>query len=465
MRKKVIAGLIVATMLSGCGSVATGTLPATTDPSVPTAESADGRGHAQTGQARGATAPSPAIEQSAITFLMREYSVSRPEAERRLKLQQEAPALGAKLAAQHPGEYAGLWLDQANGGVLRVGMTDPALVPSLPGVAAFPAKRSLRSLEDIAARVSAAAPGAEVSLDPIAGEVVVRGADSAAKAVDPQAVRIAESLPGWEFKCDTRWCADAPLRGGVRLDIQRVDGSVGGCSMGFHLQSKVTKKRYILTAGHCVLGSTHAHVDSAFHQWYGPKLPVSIEDANTLLTENEPGGNLHDYAVMPLQPAGEAYWLGGANGRLHGPLPISTHAGVLINGFLPAASVVPGSTVCASGSGYTPAAGESYVDSGAGTGYVPGTRCGIVESTGSRITVKICARKGDSGGPLFTPDGKALGVLSGGDPGSGACTNPNERNWYSPISRIFDRLTERTGSTYQFELVPQPGAETSVPRM
>ena len=67
--------------------------------------------------------------------------------------------------------------------------------------------------------------------------------------------------------------------------------------------------------------------------------------------------------------------------------------------------------------------------------------------------MRICARPGDSGGPLFTEaDGKALGILSNGDPGQGACTNPNERNSYAPISTILERVNARSGGKLRVRL-------------
>lgn len=127
-----------------------------------------------------------------------------------------------------------------------------------------------------------------------------------------------------------------------------------------------------------------------------------------------------------------------------------------VNGLVPFAEIQTGWVVCATGSGYTPGPGETYVDSGAGVGYVPGTRCGeVTGKTSGGIDVRICARRGDSGGPLFTElGGKALGILSFGDEGRGACTNPAERNFYAPLSTILAHANAVSGLGLRLAAAP-----------
>jgi streptogrisin C len=418
-----------------------------------------------------ATAAGPA--DPAITYLMSEYAVSQAEAERRLKLQADAYALHEQLAGQHPGQYLGMWLDQANGGVLRIGMTDPGLVPKLPGVAAYRAKRSMRELRATAQKVSAVAGNAATWVDPATESIVVNRAGSTlvglttARAAALVPVRVNERVPD-ELKCSTLYCGQAPLLGGLRLDIQRDDLSVGGCSLGYQLQSAITKDRFVLVAGHCTRSATHTHVDNAVHQWFGPRLPVAVEGGATdLLAEigknmANPGG--YDYAILPIDPDGQDFWIKTVWAAVVGarqPAQSVYYNGKLlpISGFTAASSALVGSTVCASGSGYTPPSGVSYVDSGAGLGYEPGTHCGTVTASDeSHITVRICARRGDSGGPLYDPvTRKALGILSSGHARSGACVpGDTELNMYEPVSRLLARVNDRTGNQYQFELVPQP---------
>jgi hypothetical protein len=64
-------------------------------------------------------------------------------------------------------------------------------------------------------------------------------------------------------------CEWPPMRGGLRLDIRRQDGTVGGCTSGFNVEGlgvKNDNERYVLTAGHCVLGHNHEWIDHTYHR-------------------------------------------------------------------------------------------------------------------------------------------------------------------------------------------------------
>jgi streptogrisin C len=98
------------------------------------------------------------------------------------------------------------------------------------------------------------------------------------------------------------------------------------------------------------------------------------------------------------------------------------------------------------------------VDSGAGAGYLVGTRCGRVLSTDVGINTDLCARPGDSGGPLYSQaDHAALGILIGNQQArSGAC-QAGELNNYTPIETITTDLSARAasqGSTFAVITTP-----------
>ncbi|HEX6469749.1 MAG TPA: hypothetical protein VF069_11690 [Streptosporangiaceae bacterium] len=94
--------------------------------------------------------------------------------------------------------------------------------------------------------------------------------------------------------------------------------------------------------------------------------------------------------------------------------------------------------VCSSGVNYQ----DSY-DAGAGADYLPGTRCGRVTSTDVGINTDICARDGDSGGPLFSElDSAAYGILEGNTGLKGPCV-AGELNNNTPISTIMDDINNR----------------------
>lgn len=426
---------------------------------------------------------------ASIGYLRERYGVSATEAARRLALQEFSGPLADRLAADQPDTYAGMWLDQTAGGVLVVAATDPAAVraavagaPDAAHIRVVAVRHSLRQLTDAADRLAAAVGGT-------AGEDVVVDAQRNALAVRTGGriaadSRLTEALgaagvpatarprpAGLVPKaCDPRYCAQAPMRGGIRLDVPRDDGTVGGCTVGFNIRSQV-RKWYVLTAGHCVVGGRHQHVDQTWHQFLGPKVPVSVESTSPVLAEN---AYPNDYAIMPYQPGalerwqypdlpGRSlvnYWCVADNPNC------TTSRDVPITGYVPYSAIQTGWVVCATGSGYTPKTGEVYVDSGAGAGYLPGTRCGEIDGkSAGGIDVRICARPGDSGGPLFTEsDGKALGILSDGDPGSGPCTNANEHNHYAPVSTILARVNASWGGPSYFQLATRGPGNSPIAR-
>ncbi|MEV0186610.1 hypothetical protein AB0I54_46615 [Streptomyces sp. NPDC050625] len=58
--------------------------------------------------------------------------------------------------------------------------------------------------------------------------------------------------------CSTKY---GPMRGGLRLNIKRDNGTWGGCTSGFNIRSKggttYNNWAWVLTAGHCVVGKTN----------------------------------------------------------------------------------------------------------------------------------------------------------------------------------------------------------------
>ncbi|MGN9776392.1 trypsin-like serine protease [Micromonospora sp. H33] len=463
-----------------------GVVGAGSDPS-PSADEAIGDAQPSPVEGRAAAAGGSAtaavgrVAPASVAYLRDRYRVSATEATRRLALQERSPSLAERLTDRFPDTYGGMWLDQAGGGLLTIAATDTGPVraalagdPDRAHLRVVPVRVPLARLTAAASRLATAldgVAGTDVVVDQQANEVVVLTGDRIA-ADDP---RLADALADADVTaraqariagtsvpkaCDPRYCAQAPMRGGIRLDVPRDDGTVGGCTTGFNIVGR-NAVSYVLTAGHCVVGGRHQHVDMTWHQYLGKKVRVGIESTTPVLAEN---AFPYDYAIMPYisnaierwayprrpgdQPSLVNYWCVADNPRC------TTSRDVRITGLVPASAVQVGWVVCATGSGYTPKSGEQYVDSGAGAGYLPGTRCGeVTDKASGGIGVRICARPGDSGGPLFTEaDGKAIGILSYGDPGSGPCTNRNERNVYAPVSTILDRANAQTGGSLSLTL-------------
>ena len=122
------------------------------------------------------------------------------------------------------------------------------------------------------------------------------------------------------------------------------------------------------------------------------------------------------------------------------------------------AEIKAGWIVCATGSGSSAYNYPDSVDSGAGQDYLVGTRCGRVLSTDVGINTDLCARAGDSGGPLFSQvDHTALGILEGGQQSRSGPCQLGELNNYVPIETIIDELNARiAGQGSVFSVITTP---------
>ncbi|MEU4743664.1 hypothetical protein AB0G02_24805 [Actinosynnema sp. NPDC023658] len=460
----------------------------------------------------------PASVAESVRYLVGSYGVSEREALRRLRLQAESVRLDEVLRTENAAEYGGMWLDQESG-VLVVAMTDPAAaerhlkdLPDRAHVRTRPVRHSLADLtaarDRIAGKVGAGADAvylpavderdnqvvvwerswvaqekAPVGAAGVArdGEVAREGevarraiADEPGVAVrtkvlpKPSPMAGASNYPDQGF-CHPLACAGyGPMRGGLRLDLKRDDGTWGGCTTGFNLRSTgggFPGKAWVLTAGHCNATKT-------------TNTPTE-HNGNQVLQQHgiEKSSYPYDYAALPyLDAATGAKWLDNTTGH-NRVLKYCRNGGGDSNADTPCGAqatavdeyitrthrlseIKAGWVVCASGSGTHSGANDypTVVDSGAGAGYTVGTRCGRVLSTDVGINTDLCARSGDSGGPLFSQiDHSALGILEGSQQQRYGYCVAGELNNYVPIDTILTDLSARVasqGSTFSVITTP-----------
>lgn len=452
-----------------------------------------------------------------LAYLMRTFGVTEAEALRRLELQSAAQKLDARLRRERSDVYGGMALDQENGGALVVSMTDPAAanpyLAALPNPGHVRMKRvstSVAQLEEVAKRLStkvqagrdaiflpavdedanqvvlwerpwvkdakragnwAAGPSGSATAsrtsaqergDAVAKEAAT--ADAAAVAEGKVVVRKTAVRPQPLYSpyvnlgyCHPLYCnvLYGPMRGGLRLDIKRDNGSWGGCTAGFNVRSHggaYPNFTWVLTAGHCVVGKSNT--TNIQHNGYNV-----LRRHRNLEFNSFP----YDYALMPyIDGPASQMWLENHSGRnrvlkycrnggmdSNADTPCGTQAtstDVNLTGTHSLAEIKAGWVVCASGSASSAVNYPDSHDSGAGAGYLVGTRCGKVTSTDLAINTDICARAGDSGGPLFSQvDKTAYGILEGSlQRRTGPCY-AGERNNYIPISTIL-RDVNKPGS-------------------
>lgn len=273
--------------------------------------------------------------------------------------------------------------------------------------------------------------------------------------------------------CSTKY---GPMRGGLRLNIKRDNGTWGGCTSGFNVRSTggttYNNWAWVLTAGHCTVGKTN---NTYIHH-----------NGYNILKQHAPNAALEvnsfpvDFVMLPyIDGSYSQTWLdnftgknrvmkycrnGGQDSDSDTPCGTqATTANQYITGYHSLDQINPGWVACASG---TATSTTNYADSyfsghndSDNAGYLVGTRCGkvITPKDGSTIWTDICARLGDSGGPLFSQvDQTAYGILEGSyQSRTGACYS-GEINNYIPISSgtgtywgVYEYSNNVAGATYR----------------
>ena len=422
----------------------------------------------------------PATVSASLGYLEQAYGVNQAEALRRLDLQLDATKLDSTLRAKASASYGGMMIDQQHGGVLTVDATDAAAVkPFLDQIAdrshvqTRTVSHSLAELtqvrDQLATQVGAGPDSAYLpAVEQQDNNVVLwkrtpTAAAPKAALAQPGGMVVVKDLPipnplagsvDWGY-CHPLFCTDyGPMRGGLRLDYTRDNGTMGGCTVAFNVRSTgggfPNNAAWVLTAGHCSAGKTNniatQHNGQPIVNQHGPEKASYPYDYSFVQYVDQPTADKwlnnqtpHNEVLLYCRPGGfdSTQSCNGQTASSSNQSITGTHA---------LADIKAGWVVCADGSASNKRNYPQAVDSGAGFDYLPGTRCGVVTSTDVGINTTICARPGDSGGPLFSQvDGTALGILEGNTQArTGPCA-AGESNNYSPIGTIMDDVNAFSG--------------------
>jgi streptogrisin C len=411
--------------------------------------------------ARAAAGPPLAQIQQSVDYLAATYGVSTGEAVRRVLLGADSVELGQRLAQELPQDYAGMWLDQ-RAGTMVVLATDTGrareVVRTLPHAGEIrvqPARFSRPELDRTSADAQSAlgaAGYAEVNQKANRVDVWTDRHDAAAKlagrGLDPAAYAIHANPHGTPTDCTVFVC-DPPFRGGISVELKtNVGDAPTYCTSAFNLIDDLGNF-YATTAGHCITRAG-TNPQALFHdnRLVATRAGAVIRDAN---------GPLRDFAVMPIpnpalwMPVGPPHNIIKFHCELPSPsicfdsLNLHRYQILAVRDY---ANMAVGNLVCMAGASVFTA----LVD--------PGTRCGeITALPGGAIQTNICARRGDSGSPLFNQvTREAFGIESQVVPPNNplvtCATDAPHATLYTPISRVLDIASNATGRVITVIIVP-----------
>jgi streptogrisin C len=363
------------------------------------------------GQATTDTPSMPSSLEPAVGDFARARHISLAEAQRRLQWQRRADLLAQDLQTVLGDAFGGLWVDEADGDRIKVGVLGgPEEVKVQAAVAESATQRRLPDVVDIVsvqyslAFLHAIIDEISAELEPVNAAVawplevgiladdrnVVQLRLPRSQPLTPaQHILVNKAMrrygaalrldvyeqPPQADACHFPTC-DPPLRAGVR--ITQADR---GCTAGFLAQSRVDSKQYLLTAGHCV-------VDGYTEEW-------SAEFANS---QGHVIGKVHNFRW---DAAGDMAIL-----RINNPTGWNPQPWVYVTAS-PSTTEDPDYLII--NDGWSAPLLHKRVCK---TGAFGGTSCGKVEAIGvtltySGVTVKglarasYCRTGGDSGGPVF----------------------------------------------------------------
>jgi streptogrisin C len=409
-----------------------------------------------------AEAAVPAQVRESVGYLAATYHVSTADALRRLRLSAAEDGLGRKLSAALPREYAGARMDQRDGGVLVVAATRPdharRVVSGLEDheeIRVVPAAYSLRDLTRVRDRVAArTSKTGYAQVDEVTNHVDVWTADRAGVTralaglgADRDAVVVRTAPKEISTACAFYDC-DPPMRGGILVTLSTKDKDVlDYCSAAFNVEDD-DGDLFTSTAGHCI--TLLKNQNPRFILSSGNNNVIGDIASTRSVYANDRGPRL-DYAFVRVTQTDEWFPAGHSKNALlfqcsvqaNPPQPCDTANNALtyaITGTKNYDAMGVGEVVCMAGASPMQAAVK------------PGVRCGeITAKPDGGIQTNICAKRGDSGSPLFNQTThQAYGIENSvASADTGPCLPPAEQQtFYTPISAALAAATAAQGRTY-----------------
>lgn len=410
---------------------------------------------------KAAAGPPSEQMQESVDYLIDTYGISTGEAVRRVALDADSVELGQRLAQELPDDYAGMWLDQRDG-VMVVTATDPSrtreVVRTLPHrdeIRVEPARYSRRALDRIrgeAQSVLGETGYAEIDqqtdrVDVWTASPDVRGALTA-RGLDPRSYSVRVPEKGTPTAC-TPFDCDPPFRGGIAIELKDNQGDMGTfCTSAFNLIDD-QGNFYATTAGHCITrAGNNPHFLFQNDRLVATRTGAVIRDSDA---------PLRDFAVMPILNPGVWMPPGPPHNiiKFHCGTPSPSPCFASLNKHRYQIwdvrnynDMVVGNLVCMTGASIYTALVQ------------PGTRCGeITALPDGGIQTNICARRGDSGSPLFnqsthTAFGIESQVVAPNDPFVRCADDAPHKTLYTPISRVLTIASSQTGRTISVITAP-----------
>ncbi|MGW1135604.1 S1 family peptidase [Streptomyces griseoluteus] len=318
----------------------------------------------------------------------------------------DATTLAARLKQSLGGQFAGSYYDSAKQQLVVNAVGDGAAVARAKSAGAVvrQVENSTADLQSAAKtlRAKAAIPGTAWAVDPRTNKVVVSADSTVTGAKWDRLESTVQGLgSGTATLKKTGGTFKTFVSGGDAI-FSQVQGGGVRCSLGFNVTASDGSPAF-LTAGHCGV---------AAKQWSDSQTgqPIATVDQATFPGEG-------DFSLVKYDdPATQA------------PSEVNAGNGQVV-AITQAAEATVGSTVFRMGS--TTGLHDGQVTGlDATVNFQSETDPNGVDTVTGLIQTDVCAEAGDSGGSLFTQEGAAIGLTSGG---SGDCTNGGE-TFFQPVT-------------------------------